>query len=70
MQKLPSFATLPSTPLEQAESVDMLQAIEHGYAVRMVESPFEPYGVDTPGTWRWSRRKWRPMNYSLVTETF
>lgn len=39
---------LQPTPLEQAESVDMLRAIEHGYQVRMVESPFMTYGVDTP----------------------
>jgi 3-deoxy-manno-octulosonate cytidylyltransferase (CMP-KDO synthetase) len=45
---LQRFATLHPTPLEQAESVDMLRAIEHGYTIRMVESPFETYGVDTP----------------------
>lgn len=45
---LQRFATLPPTPLEQTESVDILRAIEHGYVVRMVESPFETYGVDTP----------------------
>ena len=45
---LQRFAKLPPTPLEQAESVDMLRAIEHGYPVQMVESPFMTYGVDTP----------------------
>lgn len=45
---LQRFTELPPTPLEQAESVDMLRAIEHGYPVRMVESPFMTYGVDTP----------------------
>lgn len=48
MQKSPSFATLPSTPLEQAESVDMMRAIEHGYRVKMVVSPYVTYAVDTP----------------------
>lgn len=42
------FAALAPTPLEQAESVDMLRAIEHGYTVRMVLSEFESFGVDTP----------------------
>jgi 3-deoxy-manno-octulosonate cytidylyltransferase (CMP-KDO synthetase) len=45
---LATFWALPPTPLEQAESVDMLRAIEHGYTVRMVLSPHESFGVDTP----------------------
>ena len=43
------FTKLKPTPLEQVESVDMMRAIEHGYKVRMVLSPFEGIGVDTPG---------------------
>ena len=42
------FSRLPPTPLEMVESVDMLRAIEHGYKIRMVLSPFQVYGVDTP----------------------
>lgn len=45
---LETFARLSPTPLEQAESIDMLRAIEHGYRVRMVVSPYESFGVDTP----------------------
>src|SRR2546426_407916 len=45
---LRTFSALSPTPLEQAESVDMLRAIEHGYRVRMVLSPHESFGVDTP----------------------
>ena len=43
-----TFAQLPPTPLEQAESVDMMRAIEHGYRVKMVASPHVTYAVDTP----------------------
>jgi len=39
---------LPQTPLEQVESVDMLRALEHGYKVRMILSPFQLLGVDEP----------------------
>lgn len=39
---------LPSTPLERAESVDMLRAIEHGFAVRMVPTQHPAHPVDTP----------------------
>jgi 3-deoxy-manno-octulosonate cytidylyltransferase (CMP-KDO synthetase) len=45
---LETFALLPPTPLEQAESVDMLRALEHGYRVGMVVTPYESFGVDTP----------------------
>lgn len=45
---LQRFATLPRTPLEQAESLEQLRALEHGFAiaVRLAPEPFPP-GVDT-----------------------
>jgi 3-deoxy-manno-octulosonate cytidylyltransferase (CMP-KDO synthetase) len=45
---LETFATLPATPLEQAESIDMLRAIEHGYPVAIIVSEHESFGIDTP----------------------
>jgi 3-deoxy-manno-octulosonate cytidylyltransferase (CMP-KDO synthetase) len=42
------FNELKPTPLEIAESVDMLRVLEHGYKVRMVLSKFDTYSVDTP----------------------
>jgi len=42
-----TYAELEPTPLEIAESVDMLRFLEHGYKVRMVETEFETYAVDT-----------------------
>jgi len=43
------FNELESTPLEIAESIDMMRIIEHGFKVRMVLSPTEnTYSVDTP----------------------
>lgn len=38
---------LAPTPLELAESIEMIRAIQHGYKVRMVESPFVSKSVDT-----------------------
>ena len=35
------------TPLEKAESIEMLRAIQHGYKVRMVPSPYLSKSVDT-----------------------
>ena len=47
-QFLQQITKLSPTPLEQLESVDMLRVVEHGFKVRMVLSPFQMIGVDTP----------------------
>ena len=41
------FSELSPTPLEIAESVDMLRALEHGFDVKMVLTSFNSIGVDT-----------------------
>lgn len=45
---LSTFAALEPTNLERAESIDMLRALEHGYAVRMVKTAHTTNSVDTP----------------------
>lgn len=42
------YARLEPTPLEQAESVDMLRVLEHGYKVRLIETDVASHAVDTP----------------------
>ncbi|MBA3655785.1 MAG: 3-deoxy-manno-octulosonate cytidylyltransferase [Gemmatimonadaceae bacterium] len=41
------FQTMEMTPLEIAESVELLRAIEHGLEVRAIRSPFRSISVDT-----------------------
>ncbi len=43
-----TFAALQQTPLERAESLEQLRALEHGYRIRAVETRFESIEVDTP----------------------
>ena len=44
---LKTFNDLEPTPLEKAESIEMIRAIQHGYKVRMVHSPYLSKAVDT-----------------------
>jgi 3-deoxy-manno-octulosonate cytidylyltransferase (CMP-KDO synthetase) len=45
---LEEYSQLSPTPLEVAESIDMLRLLEHGRKVRMIETQFESHAVDTP----------------------
>lgn len=49
---LREFARLPPTPLERAESIDMLRVLEHGGRVRLVETDVDTHAVDTPADLR------------------
>ena len=42
------YSRLPVGPLEQAEKLEQLRALENGYAIRVVETDYEAIGVDTP----------------------
>ena len=45
---LQEFSRLPPTPLERAESIDMLRLLEHGRSVRLAETHVATRSVDTP----------------------
>jgi 3-deoxy-manno-octulosonate cytidylyltransferase (CMP-KDO synthetase) len=42
------FIGLPHTPLEIVEGLEQLRVLEHGYVIKVVETPYESIGVDTP----------------------
>lgn len=45
---LKKFTTLERGPLETAERLEQLRALEHGYRIRVVEVESESWGIDTP----------------------
>jgi len=45
---LKTFSQLEPTPLEIAERLEQLRALEHGYRIRVVEIENESWGIDTP----------------------
>ncbi len=42
------YVTLPATPLEKAESLEQLRALEHGYDIAVAVAKVTSHGIDTP----------------------
>jgi 3-deoxy-manno-octulosonate cytidylyltransferase (CMP-KDO synthetase) len=42
------YSSLPVGPLETAERLEQLRALENGFPIRVVETEYESLGVDTP----------------------
>jgi 3-deoxy-manno-octulosonate cytidylyltransferase (CMP-KDO synthetase) len=42
------YSSLPVGPLERAERLEQLRALENGHKIRVVETEYESLGVDTP----------------------
>lgn len=42
------YSELPVGPLEKAERLEQLRALENGHKIRVVETEYESIGVDTP----------------------
>jgi len=43
-----AYSELPVGPLERAEKLEQLRALENGFTIRVVETDYESFGVDTP----------------------
>jgi 3-deoxy-manno-octulosonate cytidylyltransferase (CMP-KDO synthetase) len=49
---LKTYATLAPTPLEQAEMLEQLRVLEHGYSIAVALHPCTTQGIDTPEQYR------------------
>jgi 3-deoxy-manno-octulosonate cytidylyltransferase (CMP-KDO synthetase) len=47
-----SYPDLPVGPLERAERLEQLRALENGFKIRVIETEYESLGVDTPDDWK------------------
>jgi 3-deoxy-manno-octulosonate cytidylyltransferase (CMP-KDO synthetase) len=47
MDFLTRFVSLPRGPLEKAESLEQLRALENGYRIRVLYTDYEGFGIDT-----------------------
>jgi len=47
-----AYSDLPVGPLEEAERLEQLRALENGFKIRVIETEYESMGVDTPADWR------------------
>jgi len=45
---LETFVSWPPSPLERAESLEQLRALEHGASIRVIETDDDSIGLDTP----------------------
>jgi 3-deoxy-manno-octulosonate cytidylyltransferase (CMP-KDO synthetase) len=45
------YPDLPVGPIERAERLEQLRALENGFKIRVVETEYESLGVDTPEDW-------------------
>jgi len=48
MEFLKTFATLPVGEWENAEKLEQLRAVEYGYKIKIVKSPYDSFEVDHP----------------------
>lgn len=58
------YATLPATPLEKAEKLEQLRALEHGFEIAVGVRAVASVGVDTPEDYERFVQRWRARTAS------
>ncbi len=53
---LKKLASLAPTPLEKAEALEQLRALEHGHRIRVIPTSYTGFGIDTPEDLERARR--------------
>ena len=56
------YVHLPPTPLEQAEQLEQLRALEHGYPIAVVLAQVNHHGIDTPSQYEEFVKRWKSKN--------
>jgi len=62
-----AYPDLPVGPLERAECLEQLRALENGYRVKVIETQYESLGVDTPDDLERISRLFQTANHKLHT---
>ncbi len=57
---LQTVASLPPTPLEQAEKLEQLRVLENGYAIAVCTVEYQGIGIDTPEDYEAFVTRYRP----------
>jgi 3-deoxy-manno-octulosonate cytidylyltransferase (CMP-KDO synthetase) len=63
------YSELPVGPLERAERLEQLRAIENGFKIRVVETDYESLGVDTPADLERVQELMRSANAAVRKES-
>jgi 3-deoxy-manno-octulosonate cytidylyltransferase (CMP-KDO synthetase) len=62
------YSDLPVGPLERAEKLEQLRALENGFQIRVIETDYESFGVDTPEDMERIRTLIRAANSAVTSE--
>ena len=62
------YPELPIGPLERAEKLEQLRALENGFDIRVVETDYESFGVDTPADLERVRQLMEASSAAVQTE--